>query len=74
MQQHMLAQTLAYARCMRAHGVPNFPDPQTSGGGVGQSAGIGIDLGGINVNSPQFRSANHACQSLMAHAKGGSKS
>ena len=69
-QQHMLGQLVRYARCMRAHGVPNFPDPQTSGGGVGQSAEMGFDMGGINVHSPQFRSADHACQSLMAHAKG----
>ena len=70
MQQHMLAQVVRYARCMRAHGVPNFPDPQTSNGGVGQHAGIGLDLGSINVHSPQFQAADHACHSLMAHAKG----
>ena len=70
MQQHMLAQLVRYARCMRAHGVPNFPDPQTSGGGVGQSAGVGFNAPGIDMNSPQYQAANHACQSLMAHAKG----
>ena len=26
------AQELALAQCMRGHGVPNFPDPQASGG------------------------------------------
>src|SRR5215471_19529347 len=30
-QQHMLGQLVKYARCMRAHGVPNFPDPNTTG-------------------------------------------
>jgi hypothetical protein len=62
---------LAYARCMRAHGVPNFSDPQTSNGGIGQPGGMGFDLGGINPNSPQFQSANRACGSIAAHAKGG---
>jgi len=69
-QQQQLRQVLRYAQCMRAHGVPNFPDPQTSNGGIGQHAGIGLDLGSINVHSPQFQSADHACHSLMANAKG----
>jgi len=69
-QQHMLDQLWRYAQCMRAHGVPNFPDPQTTSGGIGEHAGMGFDLGSVNVHSPQFRSADHACQSLMAHAKG----
>jgi hypothetical protein len=69
-QQHMLGQLVKYAQCMRAHGVPNFPDPGTTNGGIGEHAGMGFDLGSINVHSPQFQSADHACQSLMAHAKG----
>ena len=69
-QQHMLGQLVKYAQCMRAHGVPNFPDPDTSGGGIGEHAGMGFDTRGINVNSPQFQSANHACQHLANSAKG----
>ena len=30
--QGRLAQALAFAHCMRAHGAPNFPDPDSSGG------------------------------------------
>ena len=46
---------LAFARCMRAHGVPNFPDPTFSGGGpAGPQAGI-------NPQSPAFRSAARVC-------------
>ncbi len=48
-------QALAFARCMRAHGVPNFPDPTFSGGG---SAGTPA---GINPQSPMFRSAARVC-------------
>jgi hypothetical protein len=30
--QGRLAQALAFAHCMRSHGVPGFPDPDSSGG------------------------------------------
>jgi hypothetical protein len=48
---------LAYSRCMRAHGVPTFPD----------SAGGGINLAGtgINPDSPAFRSAQAICHKLL---------
>jgi hypothetical protein len=51
-------QMLKFAQCMRSHGVPNFPDPVISGGGVQ------LKLTGINPSSPQFKSAQRACQSL----------
>jgi hypothetical protein len=51
-------QMLKFAQCMRGHGVPNFPDPVISGGGVQ------LKLTGINPSSPQFKSAQRACQSL----------
>jgi hypothetical protein len=69
-QQHMLGQLVKYAQCMRAHGVPNFPDPQTTSGGIGEHPGIGFDTPGIDPNNPQVRAANQACQHLANHAKG----
>jgi hypothetical protein len=51
-----LKQLLQLARCMRAHGITNFPDPTTHGGGVGLSIG-----GDIDVSSPQFQDAQKAC-------------
>jgi hypothetical protein len=51
------AKALAYSQCMRANGVPRFPDPSTSGGGVG------FDLSQSILSSPQFSSAKQACQS-----------
>jgi hypothetical protein len=30
--QGRLAQALSFARCMRSHGLPDFPDPDSSGG------------------------------------------
>ena len=60
---------LAMARCMRAHGVPNFPDPQVSSG---QGGGVQIKLGGpgsdIDPQSPAFQSASKICQPLLNRA------
>jgi len=50
---------LAYAKCMRAHGEPAFPDPQAGGGFVFQK-GAGVD-----PSSPQFQAASAKCQKLM---------
>ena len=49
--------SLAYAECMRSHGEPSWPDPQSDG-----SFNVNIDL-----SSPQYQSANKAC----AHLEGG---
>ncbi len=50
------AQALNFSRCMRAHGVPNFPDPDNTGR-IPDPASLGIDQG-----SPQFEAANQACR------------
>src|SRR6266704_933199 len=68
--QHTLSQLVKYAQCMRAHGVPNFPDPHTTSGGLGVPSGFSFDMSGIDLKSQQTRSANQACQSLAEHAKG----
>jgi hypothetical protein len=46
---------LSWAQCIRAHGLPNFPDPTFSGSEVHDS--------GIASNSPQLQSAMDACKS-----------
>src|SRR5215475_11399195 len=53
--------TLSYSRCMRAHGVSNFPDP---------TAGKGIQLritpnSGISPFSPSFKAAQASCHKLL---------
>jgi hypothetical protein len=55
------AEALAYAACMRAHGVANFPDPTVQNGSVGFSITAGD---GVDQNSPQYQSARQACSSL----------
>ena len=60
----MRAQALAMSRCMRTHGVPNFPDPtfeNAPGGGIGEK----ITGAGINPNSPAFQAAAKACGSIF---------
>ena len=54
---------LAFAKCMRAHGV-NVPDPSANGGPAG---GGGLGLRNLR-SSPNFQSANQACASLRAKA------
>jgi hypothetical protein len=58
------ASSLKYAKCMRAHGVTNFPDPSADGG-------IVLDPSVVNPSSPQFKSAQQACKSLMPGGGGG---
>ena len=48
---------LRWAHCMRAHGLPNFPDPKI----ISNSRQFGIQLSGVDPNSPQFQAAQKAC-------------
>ncbi len=65
-------QALAFSACMRANGIPDFPDPvQGPGGGVSLQlkAGPGSDM---NPNSPQFQRAQNACRRFQPQGlKGG---
>jgi hypothetical protein len=49
------AKSLAFSKCVRAHGVPSFPDP-ASDGRIPDPATAGVDQG-----SPTFQAANNAC-------------
>jgi hypothetical protein len=62
-----LKQALKFTQCMRSHGVPNFPDPNSSGGFSGSSS-----IGGANPQSSSYQKAQRACQSLIpAPSQGG---
>jgi hypothetical protein len=55
---------VAYSRCIRSHGVPDFPDPSGSGGvpkGSAQEYG---------VSSSQYRVAQTACAHLLSGSVG----
>jgi hypothetical protein len=50
--------SLAFARCMRAHGVPKFPDPNSSAAQLGPGSGV-------NPASSTFQAAlNGSCRAL----------
>jgi hypothetical protein len=61
-------QYLKAAACIRSHGIPNFPDPTFSGGGVH------IEHQGLNESSPAFKAAVHDCESLIPGGVHGSGS
>jgi hypothetical protein len=69
-QARVRESALKLSQCMRTHGVPNFPDPVVSGGGVQLKLRAG-GANGIDPESPQFRAAQKACQSLAPGGKGG---
>jgi hypothetical protein len=48
---------LEFAKCMRAHGVSNFPDPGGSGGVQIQGTGL--------PQSPAFQTAQRVCQKYL---------
>jgi hypothetical protein len=52
---------LEYSRCMRAHGLPDFPDPSANGG-INLSDQPGSDL---NPNSTAFQAAARSCASIQ---------
>ncbi|MGH8859757.1 MAG: hypothetical protein ACRDVG_00745, partial [Jatrophihabitantaceae bacterium] len=50
---------LAYSRCMRSKGVPNYPDPNSNGNlAKGNAQAFG-------VSTSQYRTAEQACEHLL---------
>jgi hypothetical protein len=54
-QQRVRAQALRFSRCMRNHGIGEFPDPDTNGG---------IRISDSVENAPRFQAAMDACKPL----------
>jgi hypothetical protein len=53
---------LAWAQCVRKHGVPNFPDPSTTATQGLVFRGVVFPVGpGFNIQSPAFKQAQAAC-------------
>jgi hypothetical protein len=58
---------LRFARCMRSHGISDFPDPITgSGGHPGFSLQGGSDSD-LNSKSPAFQRGIGVCQHILGH-------
>jgi hypothetical protein len=60
--QSLTNKALAYAQCMRSHGIPAFPDPVDKGSNI--QIGPGPDSG-IDMNSARFQAARKACIPLL---------
>ena len=58
----ILPADLAYAACMRSHGIEDFPDPSAAG-----VAAI-VPATGIDPNSLQFSSAERTCHAITPTA------
>jgi hypothetical protein len=67
-QTSFLAKMLAYTRCMRSHGITDFPEPTPGpngqGGGFRIKAGPGSDL---NPDNPRYEAADRACKALLPY-------
>jgi hypothetical protein len=69
-QSQIHSESLRFARCMRANGVPNFPDPPGNGSyGVKsfaqQSNGRTVSINGVPVSAPAFRSTLANCNQYL---------
>ena len=61
-QSTNVQKALAFSRCMRSHGVPKFPDPNSSG------AIPKVSLQQLGVSSTAFQAAQRACQHLLPNS------
>jgi hypothetical protein len=59
---------LAFAKCMREHGV-DMPDPEFSGQGGGVQFRAGGPGGGVDPNGATFRKAEEACGDILEDAR-----
>lgn len=57
---------LAYSKCMRANGLPTFPDPKFSGNKVQLAIKAKDGSVALNPDSPTFKAAEKKCRPLMA--------
>jgi hypothetical protein len=61
--QQLLTAELKFARCMRSHGFPKFPDPTTGSQG-GPYFAWSISETGMDPHSAQFEAKEAECQRL----------
>jgi hypothetical protein len=60
---------LKFAQCMRANGVPNFPDLGNNGMRI-EGGGQTISINGVSVDAPAYRAARQKCQKYLPHTQG----
>jgi len=62
LDEQLQRRVLAFAKCMRSHGVPEFPDPDVLNG----RTHVRVVAGQIDPNSPIVTAAVAACRSKLA--------
>jgi len=62
-QPQIMTGLLKFARCMRAHGIPNWPDPGTDRNGQPV-----FDIPGIDPDSPRVSNTADACTHLLVQS------
>ncbi len=74
-QAQALQNALKMARCMRAHGITDFPDPQSGPGGRISMSLNGSPSSDLNPNDPAFQAAQKVCMpNALLPTKGGTGS
>jgi len=58
---------LSFARCMRSHGVNDFPDPITGSGGHPGFYLQGGSSSDLSQSNPAFQRGAAACQHILGH-------
>jgi len=67
---------IAMSRCMRAHGLSNFPDPQQGSGGLGFPGGVlvtqdgSMTVDGVSFSGPALKAAEKGCRQFLPGAGG----
>jgi hypothetical protein len=69
-QDQIHQELLSFARCMRSHRVPNFPDPTSP---TSDKEFLLGQIPGINPQSPAFQSGHTACKHLLPGGDQGSQ-
>ncbi len=65
--QQVMNALYKFARCVRANGVSNWPDPLTeSDPGEPDTPGFPRDIQGVNQDAPQVKTAMDTCQHFLA--------
>jgi hypothetical protein len=65
-QRQLSTQALKFVACIRAHGIPDMPDPQVNAQGVRLQGPPGGEPGG--PDAPQFQAAQRACRKFQPGA------
>jgi hypothetical protein len=59
---------VAFSRCMRSNGMPNFPDPQRVGG-----RSLKLTVQRLAASNPRFQAAERTCRHLLPNGGSGSQ-